>query len=135
MKDLRIDGRMQRVFVLLETDERMVYIPVKSLHRVDYDFLIDLEDKWPRNMLEGLKKSKLPNGRNALVQYENIIQVLQFTGKGNEVRIKKPHERQPEEVQPVQVEVVSAPTPTVEAQPVQVEAPARKKPGPKPKNK
>lgn len=93
-KDLRIDGRMQRVFVLSETDERIAYIPLKSIHRVDYDRLNEISDAVPNKpILEQMRKTKLGNGRNALVQYDSVIQVAdKVTSENGAIRLKKPEE-------------------------------------------
>jgi hypothetical protein len=79
MKDIRINGKMNRVFVLKETEDRIIHIPVKSLHRVDYGRLRDIESKTPAkaDMLDAMRKTELDNGRNALVQYDLHIQVYQ----------------------------------------------------------
>lgn len=133
MSDIRIDGRLQRVFVLTQTDERILYIPLKSLHRVDYEQLTKISKEFGNGMLEGMRKTTLNNGRNALTQYDQMIQVSiiqkrtpkETTGK----RIKKPEE--------VMVEVARSnppePEKTVETpRPTPTPAP-RKKSGPKPK--
>lgn len=75
MRRLIINGRTKRVFVLNETDKRIVYIPVDALHRVDYERLKTIDEKNPDNMLEEMKDTKLDNGRNALVVYDKLIQV------------------------------------------------------------
>ncbi len=93
MRTLRIDGKMQMVFVLKETDESIVYITVKSLSRVDYERLLDIE-KQGGEMLAEMRKTKLANGRNALALYDNLIQVMKFSGNGQGVRIRKPDEPQ-----------------------------------------
>lgn len=92
MKDVRINNRMQRVFVLKETKDRMVYIPIKSLHIVDYHRLLEIEKLHGDKMLEGMKKSRLDNGINALVQYDNLIQVMEKNGEREGIRITKPEE-------------------------------------------
>lgn len=138
MKDIRIDGRMQRVFVLKETDSRVVYIPVKSLHRVDYEFLTNAEKGVSRgtDLLDILSEAKLSNGRNALVCYDKLIQVMVKNGKEGS-RLRKPDEPQEEAPVLTQVltEVVRQPAPVApveqEATPVQ----ERRKPGPKPKQR
>lgn len=85
MKDIRINGKLNRVFVLKETDSRIVHIPVKSLHRVDYDRLRDIESKTPSkaDMLDTMRKTELDNGRNALVQYDKHIQVYLKSAKSD----------------------------------------------------
>ena len=75
MRRLIINGRTKRVFVLNETDKRIVYIPIDALHRVDYERLKKIEEKNPDGMLEEMKDTKLDNGRNALVVYDKLIQV------------------------------------------------------------
>lgn len=129
MKDIRIDGRLQRVFVLKETTERIVYIPLKTLHRIDYEALKDVSEKFGKDMMEGLKKTKLANGRNALAQYDSIIQVSVKKGDDSE-RMRKPEEAL------VAVEtkkVVEEATPVAPA-PIVEDTPAPKRRGPKPKS-
>lgn len=95
MKNLIIDGRIQRVFVLLETDERIVYIPLNGIHRVDYRRLLDIEEKAgdKNDMLEIMKNYTIPeNNRNALVQFEGIIQVMKKNDNNKGERVKKPDE-------------------------------------------
>lgn len=99
MKDVRINGRMARVFVLKETKDRLVYIPLKNIHRVDYDRLLDIEADATRtnsDMLDVMSNYKLDNGRNALLQYDAIIQVLQKTTSIGKIavgeRLQKPEE-------------------------------------------
>jgi hypothetical protein len=75
MKRLSINGRSKKVFVLSETEHRIIYIPVSACHRVDYERLKKIEAKNPDNMLDELKETKLDNGRNALVVYDKLIQV------------------------------------------------------------
>lgn len=89
MKDLRIDGRLQRVFVLQETESRVVYIPLKALNRVDYDRLVDIE-KRGGDMLKEMSRTTLDNGRNALDLYDEIIQIADLGT--NIERIRKPEE-------------------------------------------
>lgn len=94
MKDFNIDGKATRVFVLAETENRVVYIPVKNLHRVDYDRMTELESN-PENkdLLKAMSRSTLSNGMNCLTQFENIIQIMDIAdGKGT--RIKRPEELQ-----------------------------------------
>lgn len=131
MKDIRIDGRLQRVFVLKETTERIVYIPLKTLHRVDYEALKEVSEKYGNEMMEGLKKTKLPNGRNALAQYDSIIQVS--VKKGDDTnRLRKPEEALVEvEIKKV-VEEASQAVQNPVANPTPATAP--KKRGPKPKS-
>lgn len=144
MKDVRINGRMARVFVLKETSDRLVYIPLKSIHRVDYDRLLEIETISTRTkveMLDVMSNHKLDNGRNALLQYDSIIQVMQKTSNVGSVdvgeRLKKPEEAI------VQFEVKEAVKAAAPVQQRDQQAPAvqvepvkeRRKPGPKPKVK
>jgi hypothetical protein len=146
MQDIRVNGRLQRVFVLKQTEDRVVYIPVKTLHRVDYDRLNKMEASKPNNLplLDFMSKQKLDNGRLALVQFDKLIQVATLKDDGDAVRLTKPDEKmihaqlgglekknteQPQ-VQIVRVEVpVYVPQPAVDgtlnsvAQPAPVAAP------------
>jgi hypothetical protein len=79
LKDITIDNRLNRVFVLLESDERIVYIPIKGhIALVDFNRLSEMANKaaGTRSMLDEMKRTTLDNGINALKLYENIIQVL-----------------------------------------------------------
>ena len=95
MKDIRVNGRLQRVFVLQENEKRIVYIPVKTLHRVDYDRLKKMEESKPANLplLDFMSKQKLDNGRLALVQFDALIQVANVGENGDSTRLVKPDER------------------------------------------
>lgn len=95
MKDIRIDGRWQRVFVLRETDDRVVYIPIKSLHRVDYDRLVKAEKDRPKSgdLMEYLRKIKFDNGRNALAQLDNLVQVCNKSDEKVASRLQKSDEK------------------------------------------
>jgi hypothetical protein len=94
MQDIRIDGRMQRVFVLMEQDSRVVYIPLTALTQVDYDRLTDISKQDPKNMLETMSKATLSNGRNMLALYDTLIQVMVKTGDAEGTRILKTTERE-----------------------------------------
>jgi hypothetical protein len=114
MKDLTIDGKLQRVFVLAESDERIVYIPVKALNETDYERLVDLEKKNPRDLLGEMGKTTLSNGRNALSVYDSIIQVMEKKTEKAGQRIPKPEEiKEP----PAVVVVQEAPKTTEAPQP------------------
>lgn len=93
LKRFKIDGRMQEVFVLRETDSRVVYVPVKSMHRTDYErFKKMTSEKPPRvDMLDYMSKTKLSNGMNALVQYDRLIQVANIHNNIG-TRVKKTEE-------------------------------------------
>lgn len=93
LKRFKIDNRMQEVFVLRQSDTRIVYVPVKSMHRVDYERFKEMsEQKPPRvDLLDYMSKTKLKNGVNALVQYDNIIHVANIN-KEVGTRIKKTEE-------------------------------------------
>lgn len=140
MKDFKIDGRLQRVFVLRETDERVIYMPVRSLHRVDYERMVDLENKNKSSkddLLTIMADTRLDNGMNALVVYKNVIQVMEKGENGNS-RILRANERNTaiqENTEPKVVERVIERV-IVKEVPVKEEpAPAktRRKPGPKSK--
>ena len=92
MKDFRINGRLTRVFVLKETKDRLVYISLKNIIRVDYDVLVGIEAAAARSkidMLDYMTDYKLPNGMNALVVYDKVIQVM---NKEDGSRLRKPDE-------------------------------------------
>lgn len=146
MKDVRIDGRLTRVFVLKESDDRLIYIPLKVLHRIDYDRLVSIENAVKgggMSMLERMSEVKLDNGRNALTQYDSLIQVMNKTiidGRLAGVRMRKPGE--PEDLSQPAKEPVAAvngvPVVNTDTQTTSGEIapkPPRRKPGPKPKPK
>lgn len=93
MKDIRIDGRLARVFILKEDANSLVYIPVKALFRVDYDRLTEIEERGGE-MLKEMQRTTLDNGINALKQYDKIIQVLKYSSSDKKVgtRYPKPEE-------------------------------------------
>lgn len=124
MKTLRIDGRLQKVFVLRETDDRLVYIPVKSCFLVDYKKLLDLENRGG-DLLKHLSNETLPNGRNALTQFDNLICVMNKKSDQEGERLRKPEEAM------LDAALGQDNSKVVEDQPKQEEKPARRKPGPK----
>lgn len=88
MEKIRINGKMENVFVLKDSEEAMVYIPLSALQKVDYDRLVKMEEAGGE-MLATLRKTKLDNGRNALAMYDDIIQVIRKYPTKN-VRVPKP---------------------------------------------
>lgn len=95
MKVVRVNGRASKVFVLKETDESLVYIPLSSIQRVDYTRLLEIE-KRGGDMLNEMRKTKLDNGINALTQYDDVIQVMHYkpSKKDTGIRVPKPDEGQ-----------------------------------------
>jgi hypothetical protein len=132
-KDIRIDGRLHRVFVLTENKDRLLYIPLKNLTKVHYDQLTKISESNPTQMLEEMRKTTLQNGRNALATFDSIIQVLVKESDTEGTRLPKPEEAigkvqqqtavREQQVQPVQQVNVDQPQ----------DEPQRRKPGPKPK--
>ena len=117
-----IQTQKKRVFVLREDETTLVYIPVKALMRVDYDRIVDIAKKADGDLLTALRDTRLDNGMNALVLYENSISV-------------KTKEIKPEPApQPTQ-EPAQEPQPqTSEPQPEPQPKRRGRKPGPKPKS-
>lgn len=100
MKDISIDGKIQRVYVLKQTGDRLVYIPLKDLHRVDYERLNELSEK-EGELLKVLSRTTLDNGMNALTQYEHLLQIVDIVdGKGT--RVRKPTEINPNKAAQIQ---------------------------------
>lgn len=93
LQRFKIDNRMHEVFVLKKTDTRIVYVPVKSLHRIDYERFKEMSMKKPPNgdLLDYMSKTKLNNGVNALVQYDNLIHVANVHNNVG-TRVKKTEE-------------------------------------------
>lgn len=104
MEDIRVNNKLQRVFVLRKTDDSIVYIPLTSLTYVDYKRLLDVEAQGGE-MLTQMRKETFDNGRNALALYDNVIEVVRLTDKKKGVgkRVLKPGETAPtpEPEQPV----------------------------------
>lgn len=129
MKVINVDGRPAKVFVLKETKDSIVYIPVKALFRVDYERLLELE-KQGGELLKTMQKTTLENGRNALVQYDNVIQVLRYTSDSTGKRLKRPNEDGFGDAVPQLKQEDQQPEPVTT--PSADEKPARRKPGPRP---
>lgn len=90
MKLVKIAGKTKKVFVLRETDASLVYIPIDAIQRVDYNRLLEVEERGG-DMLNEMRKTKLENGLNALAMYDDIIQVMQYTkDKKDSIRVPKP---------------------------------------------
>lgn len=141
MKDIRIDGRMNRVFVLKDADERIIYIPIAMCHRVDYERFKEIAEINPGNMLDQMKRTKLSNGRNALTQYDSIIQVGVYLDE-TKTSVTVIHKDGSESKNVVKKKVTPRASITVgagiTAESVTdsgVIAPVRRRPGPKPKPK
>lgn len=138
MKALRIDGRLTKVFVLKETEDSIVYIPLTHLGLIDYKRLIDIESQGGE-MLTAMRKTTLDNGRNALQQYDDVIQVLRYSSKDAGIRVPKPtegmsvHEKYEKKQKEIDEEKSKKESQSTEG--VTAEAPVRRKPGPKPGSK
>lgn len=93
VRDLKIDGRLQRVLILTESDERILYIPIKLPSRVDYEAFKEIDKQTPTggDMLNTMQKFKLENGRLAIIQYEKLMQVA-VKEQGKASRIPRPEE-------------------------------------------
>jgi hypothetical protein len=93
IKDIKIDGKMQRVFVLHSGNNRIAYIPYAYLSQIDYDRLIDLSKKYPDGgMMDAMAKTTLPNNKNMLALYDNLIQVIDMDSNNSGTRLRKPEE-------------------------------------------
>lgn len=81
LKDIRIQTmsgvRMTKVVVLRETPEAVVYIPLNSIARLDYNRMKEIYSRCEIDMLTSLRDERLDNGRNALVVYQSLIETLQ----------------------------------------------------------
>ena len=128
MKDIKIDGKKQRVFILKEENNRAVYIPLNALNRVDYDRLVMVEkDAGEGKMLEYMKKMTLDNGRNALALYDDVIQVVTLSEEDTGKRLTKPDENSDTEEHNKTVEEAKAKD--EEATKTEAKAPTRKRAG------
>lgn len=141
MKDIRVDGRLQRVFVLKENDDALVYIPLTSLFRIDYERLLDIEAQGGE-MLKVMQRTVLDNGINALAQYDKVIQVMKYgSSKKEGTRRRKPDEEllnadaAEAVVKAEQAEQAKSREAEAELKSPEPEKPARRKPGPKPGTK
>lgn len=129
MEDIRVDGKLQRVFVLRKTDESIVYIPLNSLTYVDYKRLLDVEAQGGE-MLTQMRKVEFDNGRNALALYDNVIEVVRLSGKKNEGnRVLKPGEHNPQPTQQSSASVETSKEEKKEAPKKRGRPPAAKKEG------
>lgn len=118
LKDITIEtqaGKQRaKVIILNETDNALVYIPLKALSRIDYNRFKEIHEKSELDLLTTMRDEKLDNGRNALVVYKNVISVQ--------------NKEQPKEEEPVKVEEAKQETEQTE------EKPKRRGPGRPPKN-
>ena len=77
MKDIVLEGVPERVFPLRETEQCIVYIPLRKLLPVDYQRLLHFErTSRDEDLLKTMRDNELDNGQNALVQYSSLIEVL-----------------------------------------------------------
>lgn len=109
-RDMRINGKLIRAWILRETDERILYIPVKSMHRVDYEWFRENDKRVPNgsDFLNYMAKTKAKNGQHALKLYEAIIQVAIKNSKTDAQRITKPDEAE-QTINPKAADVVQPP--------------------------
>ena len=77
IKDLRLTpkGMPERCFVLKDDIAATIVIPFKKLMPVDYQRLKAIQAKGGE-MLKAMRDETLENGRNALKQYEPLIDVI-----------------------------------------------------------
>jgi hypothetical protein len=77
IKTIEVNKRKIKAFIIDESESRILYINLKSLHFKDYQRLKEVSDRAPNDMLAELKRSKHPgNNRNMLVMYDGLINVL-----------------------------------------------------------
>lgn len=77
IKTIEVNKRKIKAFIIDESDTRVLYINLKSLHHKDYQRLKEVSDRAPNNMLEEMRRSKHPgNNRNMLVMYDGLINVM-----------------------------------------------------------
>lgn len=74
MIDVTIDGKLKRVFSLRQENNRLVYLDLKKLTRVDYQRVLEVEEKGG-DLLTELRNTTADNGRNLLALIDNIIDV------------------------------------------------------------
>ena len=132
-----VNGRKIEAFILAESETRVTYIPLDACHFTDYKQLREIHDRRPNNMLEEMRISKLKNGRNALVVYDNLIQVMSKTAG---MRIEKADDpsamRINAEIKRIETGEPAVPVAPVTSPPVAADQkPPPKKRGPKPKPK
>lgn len=87
-KIITIGKKRAQAFVLKETEEAIVYIPLKSLHLEDYKRLLDMTNRTKIDLLTTMRDTRLDNGRNALVTYQNIIETYTFKKDKSEVEVQ-----------------------------------------------
>lgn len=122
MKDIKInDGSIRRCFVLKEGPAATIAIPLRKLMAVDFRRLKTIEAQGGE-MLKTMRDWKLDNGRNALKQYEPLIEVIhnpQF--KRDKIR----REQEEAKEQTVSSEVATESTETQEVAPKKKRGPGR----------
>ena len=89
MKDIRIEGRTERCFILKDDQAATVVIPISKLMPVDFRRLRDIENKGGE-MLSKMRDETLDNGRNAIKQYEPLFTIVrkESIGKTKEEETK-----------------------------------------------
>lgn len=76
MQEFSINGRNQLCYLVSEGETAFVVIPVDSLASVDRRRLHALEAKGGE-MMAVMRDTRLDNGVNALVQYQNLLVFVQ----------------------------------------------------------
>ncbi len=75
MKDMKIDGRTERCFILKDDAAATIVIPISKLMPVDFRRLRDIENKGGE-MMQQMRDANLDNGRNAIKQYEPLFVIV-----------------------------------------------------------
>jgi len=136
-KTINVNGKQKQVFVLRE-DKNVVYIPYSSLMRPDFHLLrknAEIAQRKGEDLLDTLRDQTAQNGRNALVQVQNLIRYVDrneayayTTPSGKTVQMSESASKE-DFSNPVASPVESEPEQTT-----QQEAPKKRGPGRPPKN-
>lgn len=107
MQEVEINGRKRLCFLVTEGDSAKIVIPVDILAPIDYQRLRSLEARGGE-LMSVMRDTRLDNGMNALVQYQNLLVVVpkeKPVKKAAEVDVKQ-DDVKPVDAPPTETEVV-----------------------------
>lgn len=123
--------RKVKAFILKETEDFYVYIPLRHIMKQDYIRFLDMMKNHDGDLLEAMRDTKLENGLYAILVYDALIQtqakaeverLLTLTEEQAQATVNEAAEKPEPESKPAQPARNKDGTP-------------RKKPGPKPRKK
>lgn len=76
MIEVEMKGKRRLCFLVKQGEAANVVIPIESLTRIDYERINAMESKGGE-LMRTMRETTLDNGMNALVQYQNLLMVIE----------------------------------------------------------